>query len=223
MSGLEMLIYAVMVLAVLSLPFWPQRDRPWSSQPQHWLASSRRAWACSCCCSGGSDERAVGAAAVVERRRRLRAAGGAVAGAAVIMTAAAVLTLAASCQSVVAPTTILQIATRESGLDTAAVHVNADGSRDEGLMQINERNKSWLGLRDPFDPCQSIHAAGALLASYSRYNTGNPTKGIAYAQSVTARIGASDAAVTSAPKPLEPPSAVYAKPAHAGRELVYSH
>lgn len=46
-------------------------------------------------------------------------------------------------------------------------------------MQINSANFNWLGLHDPFDPCQSIAAAGRLLASLSAYNTGSPTKGIA--------------------------------------------
>lgn len=134
-----------------------------------------------------------------------------------ILTPAAVLALAASCQSLVAPMTILQQAQVESGLDAGAVHVNADGSRDLGLMQINDRNVAWLDLRNPFDPCQSIRAASDLYASFSRYNTGSPTKGIGYAQKVMAGNPSGGRA-----KPLlaDPPSAsVFVHPV-ARRELI---
>ena len=105
-----------------------------------------------------------------------------------ILTASAVLVLAASCQHVVAPSVIAGIAMHESGGNTAAVHVNNNGTLDKGLMQINQANQTWLGLIDPFDPCQSIAAAARLLASYSRYNTGSPTAGIGYAQAVAASV-----------------------------------
>jgi type IV secretion system protein VirB1 len=101
-----------------------------------------------------------------------------------VLTVAAVLALAGSCQSAVAPTTILKLAQHESRLDPRAVNRNQDGTLDKGLMQINERNFLFLALTDPFDPCQSIAAAARLLASFSRYNTGSPTKGMAYAAAV---------------------------------------
>lgn len=123
------------------------------------------------------------------------------------LSAAYVLALAMSCQNVVAPTTILRIAQHESGLDPAAVHINRDASRDRGLMQINEANDAWLGLRDPFDPCQSIRAAANLLASYSKYNTGSPTKGIenGYAAAVQAVRVADAEPAPAAPTPAPPP------------------
>lgn len=123
-----------------------------------------------------------------------------------VLTAAAVLALAGSCQSAVAPVTILQLAQHESGLDTRAVHFDLDGSRDLGLLQINERNVSWLGLRDPLDACQSIAAAGRLLASFSRYNTGSPTRGITngYALAVADSKTTPEASVT----PIDPEHSV---------------
>lgn len=105
-----------------------------------------------------------------------------------------VLALAATCQHVVAPATIAGFARHESAFDPRAVHKNTDGSIDAGLMQINSANWSWLGLtaETALDPCQSIRAAGFLLASYSRFNTGSPTAGIVngYAAAITASVGA---------------------------------
>lgn len=104
----------------------------------------------------------------------------------ILLTAAAVLTLAGSCQSAVAPVTILKIAQHESGLNPEATHRNRDGSTDYGLMQVNERNFPWLGLtrESALDPCQSIAAAAKLLASFSRYNSGSPTRSLDYAVKV---------------------------------------
>jgi hypothetical protein len=88
--------------------------------------------------------------------------------------------------------TLAGIATAESHVDPSAVHINEDGSRDVGLMQINERNFGWLGLtpQTALDPCQSIRAAAQLLQSYSRYNTGSPVAGFSngYVQRVTAAV-----------------------------------
>lgn len=95
------------------------------------------------------------------------------------MTPELFLALADRCAPGVAPGTLLPIAYVESRLNPAAVNINKDGSRDIGLMQINERNFGWLGLthQTALDPCESIRAASNLLKSYSRYNTGNPEKG----------------------------------------------
>lgn len=155
-----------------------------------------------------------------------------------VLTAAAVFALAGTCQSLVAPMTILKIAQVESALDPQAVHRNRDGSTDFGLMQINSKNFTLLGLTsmaDALDPCRSISAAAALLASFSRYNSGSPTRSLAYAASVQAvRIGVNaengHAQPTTPPKEeptqteintLNPP-AIYPHPAHAGRSLVFS-
>jgi hypothetical protein len=120
-----------------------------------------------------------------------------------VLSASAVLALAASCQSIVAPTLILKIAQHESGLDTTIVHMNTDHTRDFGLMQINEKNLAWLGLteRAAFDPCISIAAGAQVLANLSRYNTGSPTKGIAYAAAVIA----GPAATRTTGTPSDPP------------------
>jgi soluble lytic murein transglycosylase-like protein len=104
----------------------------------------------------------------------------------------AALALAATCQHAVAPTVIVAMAQRESGLDPAAVHVNSDGSVDVGLMQINSRNWAWLGLtrETAMDPCRSIAAGAAVLTAFSQYNSGSPTRSLPYAMSVAAKVSA---------------------------------
>lgn len=98
-----------------------------------------------------------------------------------MLTEAAVLALAMSCAPGVDPQMLAGIAKHESGLRADAVHLNTNGTRDVGLMQINERNFQWLGLTEAtaLDPCESLRAARDLLQSYSRYNTGSPTRGFA--------------------------------------------
>lgn len=95
------------------------------------------------------------------------------------LTEAAVVSLAIACAPGLDPAMLAGIARHESGFDPTIIHTNADGSRDFGLMQINERNFGWLGLtmQTALDPCQSIRAAAQLLQSYSRYNTGSPSAG----------------------------------------------
>ena len=98
-----------------------------------------------------------------------------------ILDPATVLALAIQCAPVaVDPHLILSIARTESGLDPSAVHVNANGTRDVGLMQVNTANWSWLGLNEQtaLDPCQSISAGVRVLTALSAYNTGRPTAGI---------------------------------------------
>lgn len=105
---------------------------------------------------------------------------------------ASVLALALSCAPGLDPMMITGIARHESGLNPSAVHVNPNGSRDIGLMQINERNFEWLGLTSlsALDPCQSIRAGAQLLQSYSRYNTGSPSEGFGngYVQRVMSAV-----------------------------------
>ena len=95
------------------------------------------------------------------------------------LTASIVIGLALSCAPGIDPAIVAGIATAESHLDPSAVHINTDGSRDIGLMQINDRNFACLGLtpQTALDPCQSIRSAAQLLQSYSRYNTGSPVAG----------------------------------------------
>jgi type IV secretion system protein VirB1 len=109
------------------------------------------------------------------------------------LTVAAALALAAQCAPGIDPAMLVGIARHESGLDAAAVHVNANGSRDVGLLQINSTNFAWLGLtaETALDPCVSMRAGAAVLQSFAQYNTGSPTRGIAngYAQAVVASVG----------------------------------
>ena len=108
------------------------------------------------------------------------------------LTISAALAMASACQTTVAPVTIVGIAQHESGLDPVAVHQNADGSVDVGLMQINSRNWAWLGLtrETALDPCRSIAAGAAVLTAFSRYNSGSPTRSFPYAISVSAKVSA---------------------------------
>jgi type IV secretion system protein VirB1 len=95
------------------------------------------------------------------------------------------------------------MAHNESGGDTLAIHDNRSGrtyrpqdateaisiarillakpdaSTDLGLMQINSRNLSWLGLtiETAFDGCASVRAASTHLTHVSEYNSGSPTRG----------------------------------------------
>ena len=129
------------------------------------------------------------------------------------LTEAAVVSLAIACAAGLDPAMLTGIAHHESGFDPTLIHTNAGGSRDVGLMQINERNFGWLGLnmRSALDPCQSMRAAALLLQSYSRYNTGSPTAGFAngYVQrvvSAVAEIRNSNGGSASAPKAAMPSS-----------------
>lgn len=99
-----------------------------------------------------------------------------------ILDPATILALAVQCSPVrVDPNLVLAIARVESGYDASRISApNANGSRDYGLMQVNERNFSWLGLTpaSALDPCQSIRAGVRVLTGLSAYNTGRPTAGI---------------------------------------------
>jgi type IV secretion system protein VirB1 len=130
----------------------------------------------------------------------------------VSLTSQAALALALHCAPGIDPHILVAIGQRESGLDPLTIHDNTTGqslhgegvmvaaarliaaghSVDLGLMQINEANFGLLRLtaRTAFDPCQSVRAAGDLIAILSRYNTGSPTAGVAnrYALRVIANL-----------------------------------
>ena len=117
------------------------------------------------------------------------------------LTMQAVLAVALQCAPSVDPHMIVAIGQRELQLDPLTIHDNATGqvlrgdgvvaaavrliaaghSVDLGLMQISSRNLDLLGLplRDAFTACKSVEAASKLLALFSRYNTGSPTRGLA--------------------------------------------
>ena len=126
------------------------------------------------------------------------------------LTVQAALALALQCAPSVDPRMIVGIGQRESGLDPLTLHDNSTGqilhgddvvaaaaqriaaghSVDLGLMQINSRNLGLLGLTigDAFIACKSVAAAARLLALFSAYNTGSPTRGIRYATQVMAAM-----------------------------------
>ena len=123
---------------------------------------------------------------------------------------------------------LLSVAMEESGLDPGAKNKNTDGSLDVGLLQINSGNFVRLGLtpETALDPCQSMRAASrvlldayddgvtdrdklrSVLRALSRYNTGSPTRGAAYAERVlaTARTKIIPALATLLRKPADAPA-----------------
>lgn len=62
---------------------------------------------------------------------------------------------------------VLAIIWRESRFNVDAVNVNTNGTRDNGIMQINDVNRQWLldnfGITDLMDPYQNIDAGTAML------------------------------------------------------------
>lgn len=118
---------------------------------------------------------------------------------------AAFLQLATTCGDGIAPLTLKAIVMRENiSVDAFAINVNGPGGGtvrgiktkaqaiakarelirtgrdfDAGVAQINVRNWKWLGLTEAtvFDACANVGAQAFLLKSYSKYNTGSPTRG----------------------------------------------
>ena len=70
------------------------------------------------------------------------------------------------------PQLLLAIAQVESGFKVDALHVNRDGSRDIGLMQINSQHLPRLsrrGITEPLllsDPCVAVEAGAFILAEF---------------------------------------------------------
>jgi type IV secretion system protein VirB1 len=141
------------------------------------------------------------------------------------LTLQAALALALQCAPAIDPHMVVAIGQHESGLDPLTIHDNttdqslhgegvivaaerlvaAGHSVDLGLMQINSHNLDLLRLplRDTFVACRSIEAAARLLALFSRYNTGSPTKGISngYAPRVMAVMDSIRAIPSASPPP----------------------
>lgn len=140
---------------------------------------------------------------------------------------------AASCQHLVPSEWIVALAEGESQVgpgvfDPNAMHLNRNGSRDIGLMQINSSNLSWLGLSEDAlrDPCINVAAAAAVLAQFSSYNSGSPTKSPAYARAAWKRLRDDTAGVTqSVPATPAAPNSVLSyddRPASAGGETFFA-
>jgi type IV secretion system protein VirB1 len=165
------------------------------------------------------------------------------------LTIPVALAIASHCAPAVDPQMLVGIALQESGLETMTLHDNVSGkvlrgsavieaatqliaaghSVDLGAWQINSRNLSLLGLSiaDAFEPCKSAAAAARLIELFSRYNTGNPSRGIAngYAPAVMASIRAVKAASPALPVMAEQPSSIpdpFNRPTRTGRDLVFT-
>jgi type IV secretion system protein VirB1 len=90
----------------------------------------------------------------------------------------------------------------------------AQGRRiDLGLLQISDRQlaRHHLTLATAFDECANVRAGAEHLAddyawtlAHRRYNCGGINCGVAYAQTVTARLGAVDSVVAPTPSPPPP-------------------
>lgn len=104
----------------------------------------------------------------------------------------------------VSPLILQAIAQQESGLNPRALHRNANGTRDIGIMQINS---SWLGFlarhhiseADLLDACTNIHVGAWILGSnfqrmgvsweaVGAYNAVSPDKRARYATQVIGRL-----------------------------------
>jgi len=67
---------------------------------------------------------------------------------------------------------VLAIMWRESRFQTDAVGYNSNGTKDNGIMQINDVNREYLektyGITNLMDPYQNIQAGTAMLAEYMK-------------------------------------------------------
>lgn len=87
---------------------------------------------------------------------------------------------------------VLAIIWRESGFNADAVNVNSNGTRDNGIMQINDINREWLkdkhGITDLMDPFQNIDAGTAMLGNLtSKYGPHNALLAYQYGEGGMAR------------------------------------
>ncbi len=112
-----------------------------------------------------------------------------------------------ACMAVVAsfyglPPRVLPSIQAVEGGRPGLVHLNADGSQDLGVMQVNTR---WVGPLAHFihtggdavrarlidDPCFNIAAAGAILRTYLNESHGNLMQAIGYYHSHTPALSLS--------------------------------
>ena len=112
------------------------------------------------------------------------------------MLAAALL----ACAAGIAPVTLEAVIAAESGGRAVAINVNRNGSRDFGLMQVNEAHLAAFGVTPAqvMDPCTNLRIGAfilradymaasriygegprALMAALSAYNTGTFDRGFA--------------------------------------------
>jgi type IV secretion system protein VirB1 len=163
------------------------------------------------------------------------------------------LAIALHCAPAEDPGMLVAIARQESGLETMTLRDDTSGqvlrgvgvieaarrliaaghSVDLGAWQINSRNLTLLGLGTPdaFEPCKAVAAAARLIESFSRYNTGSPSRGIAngYVAAIMAAVHAVKAASPARPRPTvaiaQLPTSTpdpFTKPSRTGRDLVFT-
>ena len=126
-----------------------------------------------------------------------------------LLTEAMMLSLAISCGHLdPGPARrMVQIALVESDGNPDAVHVNTKGlykgTRDLGLYGINELNLAETGLTNWRDPCENTRAAAQLYKGFSRYNTGDPQRGLTngYVERVVLHARPLDTARAARPPP----------------------
>ena len=96
------------------------------------------------------------------------------------------------------------IAAQESGLNPNAVHVNADGSQDVGLTQINTKwlphlSKFGVTSENLLNPCINMHVGAYILSLHmiqhgntwqaiGAYHSNTPWRRDQYAQTIYQRI-----------------------------------
>ena len=170
-----------------------------------------------------------------------------------VLSVPVALAIALRCAPAMDPGMLVGIARQESGLEPLTLRDNNSGqvlrgpgvinaarqriaaghSVDLGPWQINSRNLSLLGLgvAAAFEPCKAVAAAARLLELFSRYNTGNPARGIAngYAAAVMTAIRAVKTTSPAMPpvRPTMAPLSIsapdpFAKPSRTGRNLVFT-
>lgn len=119
--------------------------------------------------------------------------------------------------------------THKEAVALARDFLKAGHSLDVGLMQVNATNWAWLGLtvETALDPCKNVAAGARVLESFSRYNTGSPTRGFerGYVQKVNSNLHGPGPIVALPIPPKEPPkqSRVFASPKDSSRHLVVSN
>jgi hypothetical protein len=97
-----------------------------------------------------------------------------------VLTGAALAALIAQCAGPNAPIDLLtRIVVHESGGNPSATKLNANGTTDYGLAQINSSNLAWLGETPTsiMNPCQNIAAEIRILRGFSGYATGSTERG----------------------------------------------
>jgi len=81
------------------------------------------------------------------------------------------------------PEPVVKIAMRESGLDPTAVHCcNYDGTRDWGVMQLNDYVVKHMKMKNPLDAAENIKVGVAIWASYVKKGWGIDWAHCAYAK-----------------------------------------